>query len=47
MFQMPKKLSFTIIMLTALLPAAQADDELVDNPLYKHWAQFKPGSFSK
>jgi hypothetical protein len=26
---------------------APAAGELVDNPLYKNWAQFKPGSFTK
>ncbi len=46
MTQVHKILSFTLIMLAAITPAVQAEDELVDNPLYKHWAQFKPGSYS-
>lgn len=34
------------LVIGACLASVAWGDEKVDNPMYKHWAQFKPGSFA-
>ncbi len=37
----------SVIAVLMMGVAAQAADEMVDNPTYQHWAKFKPGAFVK
>ena len=43
----PMKILCGLLVGCGLAVSGASAQEMVDNPLYKHWAQFKPGSFAK